>query len=194
MPVETLVLKSRDGLLGSSLRVKMQAERLEDGLYRIARGEWDRTLGPVFDRAADHIRHGKRNLEPDSPVGIMEGYLALATVTDDTGQTVGTQAFHALMSRFGAAASPHQLDTFKGDARASVQRFVDEYQGGHVLASKAQLDGLTALARRAAEFARIDNKYNYIDGFWNKAVRENPAMRYGHGLLNRIGIHPPSHF
>jgi hypothetical protein len=172
-----VTLTSRGGFLGSSLRVKLQAAQGEDGLYSIDRTEWDRTLGPVFERMSGSILGNNRKaIDNTTPLGVQHAYGAMTSEQN--------HGFHRLMQAFGAASDPDYTKNLGPDYAAQLQRFATAYKDGHVLADRAQLEALTTIARVGTEFARCDDKFNHIDGFFKDHVTANPQMRYRHGFLH----------
>ena len=179
-PAEDMTLTAREnGILGSSLQVRLRAAPLEGGLYAVARDEWDRTLGPIFDRTVEGmIGHNRRNPGPTTPMGAIVGYNAM-----DPAQA---KAFHTLVQAFSVVRDPDYLRHLGGDHAEKLARFAAAYADGQVLVNRHQLDGLTAVAREAAEFAREDSRFDHIDAFYDRHVHGNPQMRYRHGILNAL--------
>jgi hypothetical protein len=179
MAVQTLTLKSRESFLGSALRVKIQAEPLENGQYRIARDEWDRTFGPVMERAtANIIRDNRKPVDEDTLMCVSHGYGAM-----DSEQTRG---FHSLMQAFSTAANKDYANHMGGDYKQKMLDFAAAHDGGHVTVDRTQLEGLTAIARAATSFARNDKEFPKVDAFWKSHVEENPSMTYRRGILGRF--------
>jgi hypothetical protein len=114
----------------------------------------------------------------DTPMGVYEAYGAMTPQQ--------AQSYHSLVQAFNAAKDPATAHHFSGDYAAKITEFGRELQGGHVLASRTQLEGLTAIARAAATFAKDDTKFDKIDAFWQTHVHDNPRMTYRHGLLNHL--------
>lgn len=177
--MSTLTLKSRESFLGSALRVRVEAEPLENGLYKIERAEWDRTFGPVMARAAADLVSDRR--QPVSQKDLMcmtHGYIAM-----DSDQT---REFHSLVQAFGTAANRNYAAHMKGAYKESMLAFADSYEKGHVVVSHEQLSALTTMTRAAADFARRDTEFPGLDAFWQKQVHENPSMTYRTGLRARL--------
>jgi hypothetical protein len=176
---QTLTLKSRESFLGGALRVNIQAERLENGLYSIARDEWDRTLGPVMKRATDNIiRDNRKEVDENTLMCVSHGYGAM-----DSEETKG---FHSLMQAFSTAANKDYANHMGGDYKQRMLAFADAYAGGHVHVTRTQLEGLTALARASVDFARRDTEYQKVDAFWKENVEDNPSMKYRRGIMGRF--------
>lgn len=178
--VQDITLKSSGGFLGSSLRVTLRAAALGPDEFAIDRGEWDKTLGPVFERISAGI-HGNNRTEVSekTPIAAQNGYTEMTSE-----QHAG---LHRLLQAFATAEDPHYTDKMGGAYAERLQRFAAAYKDGLVIADRDQLEGLTTIARAATEFARTDDKYNHVDPFWKQTVEENPQMRYRHGLLHKFG-------
>lgn len=178
---QTLTLHAREmGFLGARLRVDIPvAGTAPDGRYMIPRAVWDATLGPIFERTAQAQQGNlRREVDHTTPVGVLHGYGAM------TGPQA--QGFHRLVQAFATVKNPESANGFSGDYRRTIDDFTTALAGGHVLADRTQLEGLTALARAGTTFAIKDRQHDHIDAFWQARVRDNPQMRYSHGLLNRV--------
>lgn len=179
MTAQTLTLISRASFLGPALRVQVQAEKLENGDFRIARDEWDRTFGPVMQRATDNmIRDNRKDPDQDSLMCVSHGYTAM--------NSEQTRGFHSLMQAFSTAANKDYAKHLGGDYKQKMLDFAAAHDDGYVTVSGTQLQGLTTMARAAVTFARNDTQYQKVDGFWKAHVDENPAMKYRTGILGRF--------
>lgn len=177
--MQTLTLKSRESFMGAALRVRIDAEPQENGLYRIKRDEWDRTFGPIMDRAtADILSNRRTPANEDTLMCVTNGYIVM--------DSEETREFHSLMQSFATAKNRGYADYMKGDYKQRMLDFATAHENGDVLVNHTQLEALTALTRGAVDFARRDTEYPKVDGFWQKHVHENPAMKYRTGLRGRF--------
>lgn len=187
---ETLTVKSGGWtFLGPRFKVKIPATPTEDGLYKIKKADWDKTIGPVFERLnADLLLDPKKgdNHASREYVSASHGYLAM----DD----IQTAAFHRLMTCFGAAADSSRLQYFPGNAEtnpvlARIKDFIYAlYTDQTVLVSKTQLEGLANAARRSIEHAQEEKDVtNTAKQFYQDYLKTNKdRVHYSPGLINSL--------
>lgn len=180
-----LSLKSDQwGIFGPTFKIKIPVTDLGDGMYKIAKDDWDATIGPIFDRMRDNILE-KSKLDADKYRAISNGYLAMTSEQ--------TQEFHLLMPAFSAAENPDRLNNYPGTVEtnkylALFTNFVEAFNGPEqsVLVSRTQLQGLANAARGAMEYAEeganvADSAKEFYDDYEDKA-----KAHYSGGLINAL--------
>ena len=116
----------------------------KDTNYKIRREEWDRTFGPMLNRATGHFLGNSTKR--------LEGY-DVDMAYENMKKYNGHDAFHTLMGTFSSASRPEPFDA-SNNYEAKLKKFSDVLKNEDaVLVTEKQLQALANMVKGGADFA-----------------------------------------